>query len=379
MDKRKVAAIVEEFIDDIRKFNELKDEIAALQHEAAELREELIRGFDEENFFNITIEKALSNIDKEGSNVDIDEDSAKLDAAVLKMRKLGKFIKSNAVNGDYVLSLHLHDEKMLYKEYGGSPFDLDLFDIGKDENDRLLHQVYVPMVIKRQWILSVLVMKLKKVDVYDDFSICSTDLGLTIMDTLLSSMDNAFKESRSEAFGPGWKFFDFVVAEAHDHRRCLNPFTDSEVNIQPTQEITKSKEVKAEDDDPLGRSFPPFKGKQWYLNHEDEIVVASYKVVCEVADFKVQINKVHEVKAQQEDIRSHYRHFLQEISEGKRRFLGEVAWPEPPSVSFTPVAKLLFLPSVTIEFEVGDLDFEIMPPKPRTSKTLQDPNVTLKA
>ncbi|KAM6593572.1 hypothetical protein CsatA_001275 [Cannabis sativa] len=222
MDKRKVAAIVEEFIDDIRKFNELKDEIAALQHEAAELREELIRGFDEENFFNITIEKALSNIDKEGSNVDIDEDSAKLDAAVLKMRKSGKFIKSNAVNGDYVLSLHLHDEKMLYKEYGGSPFDLDLFDIGKDENDRLLHQVYVPMVIKRQWILSVLVMKLKKVDVYDDFSICSTDLGLTIMDTLLSSMDNAFKESRSEAFGPGWKFFDFVVAEAHDHRRCVS-------------------------------------------------------------------------------------------------------------------------------------------------------------
>uniref|UniRef100_A0A803QRR5 Uncharacterized protein n=1 Tax=Cannabis sativa TaxID=3483 RepID=A0A803QRR5_CANSA len=68
--------------------------------------------------------------------------------------------------------------------------------------------------------------------------------------------------------------------------------SDSEVNIQPTQEITKSKEVKAEDDDPLGRSFPPFKGKQWYLNHEDEIVVASYKVVCEVADFKVQINKV---------------------------------------------------------------------------------------
>uniref|UniRef100_A0A803P5L0 Uncharacterized protein n=1 Tax=Cannabis sativa TaxID=3483 RepID=A0A803P5L0_CANSA len=67
--------------------------------------------------------------------------------------------------------------------------------------------------------------------------------------------------------------------------------TDSEVNVQPTQEIIKSKEVKAKDDDPLGRSLPPFKGKQWYLNHEDERVVASYKVVYEVADFKVQINK----------------------------------------------------------------------------------------
>ncbi|KAM6568904.1 hypothetical protein CsatB_016889 [Cannabis sativa] len=260
MDIRKVAAIVEAFTDHIRKFNELKD--------------------------------------------DTDEDSAKLDAAVLKMRKSGKFIKSNAVNAEYVLSLHLHDEKMLYKEYDGSPFDLDLFDIGKDENDRLLHQVcqleyvlpktilnrsslknffglnqhmdalmkyvmepnlppdqiiflgekvvarrcdfktlgedklvaprvvnclveiltaverfehheeqffwwiptmlsrpeprshetlsepgkwkewcgaiqicqkvYVPMVIKRQWSLSVLVMKLKKANVYDNFSICST-------------------------------------------------------------------------------------------------------------------------------------------------------------------------------------------------------------
>uniref|UniRef100_A0A803P5L1 Uncharacterized protein n=1 Tax=Cannabis sativa TaxID=3483 RepID=A0A803P5L1_CANSA len=182
MDIRKVAAIVEAFTDHIRKFNELKD--------------------------------------------NTDEDSAKLDAVVLKMRKSGKFIKSNAVNAEYVLSLHLHDEKMLYKEYGGSPFDLDLFDIGKDENDRLLHQrpeprspetlsepgkwkewcgaiqicqkVYVPMVIKRQWSLSVLVMKLKKANVYDNFSICSTP-----------SVDN------------------YGYIEAHDHRRCVGKYDSS--------------------------------------------------------------------------------------------------------------------------------------------------------
>uniref|UniRef100_A0A803QRR4 Uncharacterized protein n=1 Tax=Cannabis sativa TaxID=3483 RepID=A0A803QRR4_CANSA len=67
--------------------------------------------------------------------------------------------------------------------------------------------------------------------------------------------------------------------------------SSSKVNVQPIQETKKRKEVKAEDDDPLGRSLPPLKGKQWYLNHEDERVVASYKVVYEVADFKVQINK----------------------------------------------------------------------------------------
>lgn len=77
----------------------------------------------------------------------------------------------------------------------------------------------------------------------------------------------------------------------------------------------------------------------------------------------------HTVRTQQDDISSRHRRFLQKISEGKRRFLWEAAWPEPPSVSFIPMEKPLFLSNVTISFEPGDLDFEIMPPKPRTSKT----------
>uniref|UniRef100_A0A803PSI0 Uncharacterized protein n=1 Tax=Cannabis sativa TaxID=3483 RepID=A0A803PSI0_CANSA len=89
--------------------------------------------------------------------------------------------------------------------------------------------------------------------------------------------------------------------------------------------------------------------------------------------------KDHLIKSNQEETANCSRLFLHEISEDQRCFLRYAAWPESTVIASIPLARPLFLPEVTVAFEPGDLEFEIMSPKPRKSKTPQDPNVTFEA
>uniref|UniRef100_A0A803QR80 Uncharacterized protein n=1 Tax=Cannabis sativa TaxID=3483 RepID=A0A803QR80_CANSA len=68
------------------------------------------------------------------------------------------------------------------------------------------------------------------------------------------------------------------------------------------------------------------------------------------------------IKSNQEETANHYSRFLQEIPEGKHRFLRDAAWPEPLCLSSIPLARPMFSPNVTVAFEPGDLEFEIISP-----------------
>uniref|UniRef100_A0A803PRG1 Uncharacterized protein n=1 Tax=Cannabis sativa TaxID=3483 RepID=A0A803PRG1_CANSA len=100
------------------------------------------------------------------------------------------------------------------------------------------------------------------------------------------------------------------------------------------------------------------------------------QTILELNDEKI---RDHLVKFSQDETSSLYRRFLQEIIEGRRRYLQEASWPEPSSLIDIPLARPMFLPLVTVTLSPGDLDFEIIAQKAHKSKTPQDPTITFEA
>uniref|UniRef100_A0A803P4G3 Uncharacterized protein n=1 Tax=Cannabis sativa TaxID=3483 RepID=A0A803P4G3_CANSA len=100
------------------------------------------------------------------------------------------------------------------------------------------------------------------------------------------------------------------------------------------------------------------------------------KTILEINDAKI---RDHLIETNQDEISSRYRRFLQEITDGKRHYLRDAAWPELQTLSSIPLARPLFLPRVTVTFAPGDLDFKIMTTQAQKSKTPQDPTVTFEA
>ncbi|XP_062085490.1 uncharacterized protein LOC133791584 [Humulus lupulus] len=312
---------------------------------------------------NFEVESGVVN-ERTNVNAGLNENSAKLDATFTVIRGLENSIRNNGVHPDEVVLLHFDNKRMLYSELGGCPFDMELFDLGKDECGRLVEEVrsienvvpkpilnrsslndfcslneheaapmeyvmnpnlppdevlflgekvvgrrvdfqtlgknklvsprvvnclveilttverfergnqnkfwwiltnlsrpdpasiftlseptkwmewcgalrrcekvYVPVMAKIHWFLSVLIMKYKKVDVYDDFKKCSFQLGTAIMSHMLLSMDNVFKDKIINIFGSSWNFFGFNVAEAPDHNRRYVGNYDSSLEVMKT-------------------------------------------------------------------------------------------------------------------------------------------------